>query len=213
MENRYKKAERNIDLDRLRDFIRQHGETVYYQKGEWFERDGEPARWFAFVEKGYFKYVAQSATNRRERIAWFSCEKEYVGAYPAVLDGRPTQFVIEALTPCYVVRISGEQLKQFFFQNFETLQLGFLITAHILEQFQVRSISLLNTTPFERYKLLLQRCPGITNELPLGALASYLGISQKTLSVLRSKFKNGVNLPPPFYLGKKMTHRQPFFQY
>lgn len=198
MEQRYNVTKCSIKLRELHDFFRQHGEPVCYQKGERFECEGEPARWFAFVEKGYFKYMSQGGSDKREHIAWFSCEGELVGAYPAVLDARPAQMTIEAMTSCRVLRINGEQLKQFFFHNFETLQLGFFMTIHLLEQFEIRSISLLSMTPVERYRLLLQRCPGITNELPLGALASYLGISQKTLSIVRRELGSDESCPPHF---------------
>ena len=115
-----------------------------------------------------------------------------------MLDGSMAQTTIEAMTPCHVVRINGEQLERFFSQSKETERLGRRMTAHVLKQFQRRSIILLAATPLERYKLLLEHCPGIINELPLGALASYLGISQKTLSVVRRELAGGQFYPPYF---------------
>ena len=191
MEKRYNATEHNIELEKLHEFIRQHGETVCYDKGERLECEGKPARWWAFVEKGNFKYVARGDSDGREHISWFSCEGEFVGAYPDVLDGGKAQASIEAMTPCRVVRISGEQLEQFFSQSKETERLGRRITAHVLKQFQRRSIILLAATPLERYKQLFERCPGIINDLPLGALASFLGISKKTLSVVRRELVGG----------------------
>ena len=196
MEEKYQSTEHGIELKELREFVRQHGETVSYDKGEQLECEGEPARWWAFIEEGYFKYVVRGISNGREHISWFSCEGEFVGAYPDVLDGGKAQTSIEAMTPCRVVRISGEQLEQFFSQSKETERLGRRITAHVLKQFQRRSIILLAATPLERYKLLLEHCPGIINELPLGALASYLGISQKTLSIVRRELTDS-NFTPP----------------
>ena len=47
----------SVDLQRLREFCEQEGEVVTYRKGEQFEREGDPARWLAFVIEGCFKYV------------------------------------------------------------------------------------------------------------------------------------------------------------
>ena len=196
MEEKYQSQEHGIELKELREFVRQHGETVSYDKGERLACEGEPARWWAFVEEGYFKYTVRGISDGREHIAWFSCEGEFVGAYPDVLDGSMAQTTIEAMTLCRVVRISGEQLEWFFSQSKETERLGRRITAHVLKQFQRRSIILLAATPLERYKQLFERCPGIINDLPLGALASFLGISQKTLSVVRREFVGGKSSPP-----------------
>ena len=185
MEEKYQSQEHGIELKELREFVRQHGETVSYDKGERLACEGEPARWWAFVEEGYFKYTVRGISDGREHIAWFSCEGEFVGAYPDVLDGSKAQTSIEAMTPCRVVRISGEQLERFFSQSKETERLGRRITAHVLKQFQRRSISLLNTTPEERYKQLLERCPGIIHDLSLQDIASFLGITPIYLSKIR----------------------------
>ena len=185
MEEKYQSTEHGIELKELHDFIRQHGETVSYDKGERLECEGKPARWLAFVEEGYFKYTVRGISDGREHIAWFSCEGEFVGAYPDVLDGSTSQYTIKAMTPCCAVRISGEQLERFFSQSKETERLGRHITAHLLKQFQRRSISLLNTTPEERYKQLLERCPGIIHDLSLQDIASFLGITPIYLSKIR----------------------------
>ncbi len=42
-------------------------------------------------------------------------------------------------------------------------------------------------TAQERYRILLQNYPGILLRVPLGHIASYLGITQQTLSVIRAE--------------------------
>ena len=46
-------------------------------------------------------------------------------------------------------------------------------------------------TPRERYEQLQSRCPGIVNDLPLHAIASFLGVTSKTLSKLRRNITFG----------------------
>lgn len=41
-----------LDLQVLREFCEHEGKMVEYRKGDQLEREGDPARWFAFVTEG-----------------------------------------------------------------------------------------------------------------------------------------------------------------
>ena len=198
MEQRYNTSYPNTNFQRLRAFIEQHGELVDYHKGERLESEGTPAQWFAFVEKGCFKYVAHGTSNGLEHITWFSLSGEFVCCYPDLLYGRVAQFTIEAMTSSRVMRVGGELLKQFFSQSIENMRLHASLSDHLLSQFQARYIDFYRTTPRERYEMLLQRCDGIVNCLPLNAIASFLNITPKTLSMYRRDitFGDGDTYPP-----------------
>ena len=71
----------SIDLQRLHDFCEQEGERVTYRKGDQLEREGDPARWLAFVERGCFKYVTHGISDDKAHITWFSFEGEFVVDY------------------------------------------------------------------------------------------------------------------------------------
>ena len=157
---------------------------VEYRKGDQMEREGDPARWFSYVREGCFKYVNHSSDDR-EHITWFSFEGEFVVDYPTFLYGRPSQTTIVAMMPSRVLRVTGEQLKQYFCQSIETMELRAIIAEHILSQFRSRYLDLHRATARERYELLLQRCPGIVEHLALQDLASFLCITPNYLSTIR----------------------------
>ena len=180
-----------LDLETLREFCEREGEAVVYRKGDQLEREGDPARWLAFVERGCFKYVTHGISDDREHITWFSFEGEFVVDYPTYLYGHPAQTTIVAMMPSRVLRLSGESLRNFFAQSIETMEMRAIIGEHILCQFHERYIDFHCTTPRERYDLLLKRCPGIVNELPLNAIASFLNITPKTMSMLRRDITYG----------------------
>ena len=175
----------SLDLEMLRKFCEQEGEEVSYRKGDKFEREGDPARWMAFVTDGCFKYVTHGLSNDREHITWFSFEGEFVVDYPTFLYSRPSQTTIEAMMPSRVLRIAGQQLEQFFDQSKETMKLRAVIAEHLLAQFRSRYLDLHCTTPSERYNLLMQRCPGIVRHLDLQDIASFLNVHPNTISKIR----------------------------
>ena len=183
MEQRF--SNNSLDLETLREFCRREGEAVTYRKGDQLEREGDPARWLAFVESGCFKYVTHGISDDREHITWFSFEGEFVADYPTYLYGRPAHTTIVAMMPSRVIRVTGQQLVQFFEQSKETMKLRAIIAEHILDQFQSRYIDLHRTTARERYDLLMQRCPGIVDHLDLQDIASFLNVHPNTISKIR----------------------------
>ena len=174
-----------LDLQILREFCEREGEKIAYRKGDQLEREGDPARWFAFVTEGCFKYVKYGKSVDKAHITWFSFEGEFVCDYPTFLYDRPSQATIEAMVPSRVLRVTGQQLEQFFIQNMETMKLRAMIGEHILSQFRSRYLELHCTTPRERYEMLLQRCPGIMKFLDLQDIASFLNVHPNTVSKIR----------------------------
>ncbi len=147
----------------------------------------EKQYWFGFVTEGCFKYVTYGISDDREHITWFSFEGEFAGDYPNCLDGRPAQTTIEAMVPTRVLRVSGEQLMDFFRQDAEKTELRSVIAEHLLSQARARYTDLHRATARERYELLLQRCPGIVEHLALQDLASFLCITPQMLSKIRKE--------------------------
>ena len=175
----------SIDLELLRNFCEQEGQSVAYCKGEQMEHEGEPSQGFGFVSEGCFKYVTRGLSDDSEHITWFSFAGEFVGDYPACLDGSPSQTTIEAMLPSRVLMVSGEQLMSLFRQNIEIMELRSIIGEHLLSQARARYLDFHRATARERYELLLHRCPGIVEHLPLNAISSFLCITPQMLSKIR----------------------------
>ena len=81
----------SLNLQVLREFCEREGEEIAYRKGDQLEREGDPARWFAFVTEGCFKYVKYGMSDDKAHITWFSFEGEFVCDYSMFhygLDGK-----------------------------------------------------------------------------------------------------------------------------
>ena len=184
----------NLDIQMLREFCEREGEAVTYHKGDQLEREGDPARWLAFITEGCFKYVNHGIRDDKAHITWFSFEGEFAVDYPTFLYGRPSQTTIEAMMHSRVLRVTGEQLKQFFYQSKEMMKLRALVAEHILSQFRSRYLGLHCATPRERYKMLMLRCPGIVEHLDLQDIASFLNITPQMLSKIRKEITFGTDI-------------------
>ncbi len=60
----------SLDLETLQEFCKREGEIVAYRKGDQMEREGDLARWFAFMESSRFMYVIHDISDDREHITW-----------------------------------------------------------------------------------------------------------------------------------------------
>ena len=94
-------------MQALLDFCKKEGKMVEYRKGEQLEREGDPARWFGFVESGCFKFITRGISDGRDHLTWFSFEGEFVADYPCVLSGQMSQATIEAMMPCRVTQMGN----------------------------------------------------------------------------------------------------------
>ena len=68
MEQRFN--DNRLDLETLREFCEREGESVTYRKGDQLEREGDPARWLAYVTEGCFKYVKYGVSDDKAHITW-----------------------------------------------------------------------------------------------------------------------------------------------
>ncbi len=89
------------------------------------------------------------------------------------------------MMPSNVFMVSGKQMKQLFNQDMTAMELRSIIAEHLLTQARSRYLDFHRATPRERYELLLRRCPGIVEHLPLNAIASFLNLTPQQLSRIR----------------------------
>ena len=131
--------------------------------------------------------MIRNLSDHHNYTAWVSFEEELVGDYPGMLTGEPAQWTIEAIMPSTVQRVSRESILRFFGRNSETRELRAQMAEYIARQFQARYSDFHRFSPLQRYLMLLSRCPGILNELPLQEIASIINITPNYLSILRKQ--------------------------
>lgn len=140
-----------------------------------------------FVEKGLLRTYY---THNDKDITHFFFEEGFVSMnIDSVFFNQPTPYGTEALEDVILRTI---QYRDFLALSEEIPPLKdyvFLTSIQMVKLFSDRLYSLQFHTAQERYSTLLNDHPSILMRAPLGHIASYLGITQQTLSVIRSKTK------------------------
>jgi CRP-like cAMP-binding protein len=161
--------------------------TERYTKGTVLMMPGTSSQKATYVEKGLLRTFY---SHNDKDITHFFFEEGFVSMnIDSVFYNQPTPYGTEALEDVILRTIQYRD----FIQLSDTIpclkDYVFLTSVHMVKQFSDRLYSLQFHTAQERYTALLNDHPSILMRVPLGHIASYLGITQQTLSVIRAKTK------------------------
>ncbi|MHA6728373.1 Crp/Fnr family transcriptional regulator [Chryseobacterium sp. A301] len=156
------------------------------KKGDFFLKEGQISSSIFVLEKGLIR--AYFRNGDKEFNTWFALENELVGSvFPSYLD-RPSYEYIQFMEDSVLFSITVEHLN-YFYQSYPELNLiGRKIAEQLCGILEERIIELHTQDANQRYKMLLQKSPEILQRISLGHIASYLSITQETLSRIRSQF-------------------------
>jgi CRP-like cAMP-binding protein len=148
-------------------------------------RPGGICQHFYFIEQGLTRtyYIKDG----RDVTDWLSAEHSVAVSIISFLTRQPDIRGIELLEPSVLWAISRQQLEHLY-QHFHDIErLGRLLLGFGIVQMQQRFDDLHFATARERYHKLMDTNPSLVNRVPLGMIASYLGITPETLSRIRAK--------------------------
>lgn len=156
-----------------------------WPKGHLLLKPNGICRRIYFIEQGLTRTFYYK--EGKDVTDWLSAEGTFAGSMISFLTQAPDVRGIELLEPSVFWSFAHEHLEKLYTQYYEIERLGRLLTAHAYILVQQRFDDLLFTTATERYHKLLQQHPTFLQRVPLGLIASYLGITQETLSRIRSQ--------------------------
>ncbi len=137
-----------------------------------------------FIKKGLVRIYYLK--DGKEITDNFSAENEWITSIYSFLQNIPDHFHIQTLEPTEALKISLDDLEECFKDFPEMERFGrMLISTYFLEQSE-RIIMLQFNSAKERYQFFERTSKNKLTRVPLGMLASHLGMTQETLSRVRS---------------------------
>jgi CRP-like cAMP-binding protein len=131
--------------------------------------------------------IAIRYSNGKEVIPWFAFEGDFVNSHSSFLDQKPSLESLYTLSDCQLLSITYDSLQYLYSKDSVWNKLFRSVVENYYLEAHERLISLLSQSAMERYIALIQEYPDIENRLKLGHIASFLGITQSTLSRLRAR--------------------------
>lgn len=152
-------------------------------KGHTLLRPGAVCHYIYFIESGLTRtyYIKDG----KDVTDWLSPENSFAVSIVSFISRKPDVRGIELLEDSVLWAISWQDMENLCTQFHEIEHLcRMLVNAGII-QMQQRFDDLHFATAPQRYHTLMETTPSLINRVPLGMIASYLGITQETLSRIR----------------------------
>ena len=159
-------------------------EVKAYPKNEILVKEGELSNRLFFILEGSMR----AYYNKDGRIVtdWFAFENDFICAIVSFFMHVPSPHFIEILEPCKLVEIKRDDVELLCDKHHDFDRLARLSVTKTMLQLQQRVVSLQFENAQQRLENLLSVFPTIMERVPLGDIASFIGMTQETLSRLRA---------------------------
>lgn len=170
------------DLDQILSCF----QSIKVRKNEILLEEGKVSQYNYFVKKGCLR-IFYINPEGKERTRYIAFENQFATALVSFITKEPAQETIQAVEDSELLKISHQDFRKLMemvpaWKDFYNL---YLEKAYVNNSKRLLSFSTLDAG--ERYQQLFQINPDIVKRLPNKIVASYINISQETLSRIKSK--------------------------
>lgn len=159
-------------------------------KDDYFVRNGQVCRQIAYIHGGLLRtfYLNDKA---EEITSCFCMSNTFTTSYKSFILQQPSLLSIQAMEITDLLVISSENLEKLYRTSPVWQHIGRLVAEReyiFMEQYA----SVLNTeSAKEKYLRLLREQPEVIHKANLEDIASYLGVTRRTLSRIRHEISHG----------------------
>lgn len=158
---------------------------VEISKNSFLLQEGTVCNNLYFLEQGCLRGYYN--LDGKEITYWFGFENNFITSFYSFISRKPGVENIQILEDSTLWGIGFEALNQLFDFHKDLERLVRIINEQYYIRLEERFMSMQFKTARERYEQLIETSPHILQRISLGQIASYLGISQETLSRIRSQ--------------------------
>jgi len=153
-------------------------------KGDVLIRQGQAVKNTYFVKDGCLRAYCIDK-NGKEHTLQFAIKNWWISDFMAIYNNELSTLTIECITDSNIIEFNAKKLNEIYsiFPEFEAFQRKNL-ERHVVSLHK-RILNQLQLTAPERYDLFLKQYPDIEQYTPNYHIASYLGITQQSLSRIR----------------------------
>jgi CRP-like cAMP-binding protein len=173
---------KEIDLQKI---IAMH-HLVHIKKGELILREGQIAKTYGIILNGLIRSYVIDATGNEITTGFFGDTELYIEV-ASLFKQEPTQEYYQALTDCTLYEINFTEFQSLFINIPAFAEWGRAWMTQALSQQKERMLNMITRSAQERYLQLVQEKPQIIQNAALKYIASYLGITDTSLSRIRKE--------------------------
>jgi CRP-like cAMP-binding protein len=168
-----------------KDALANNFKEVVVAKNDFLLTEGKICRHLYFLEQGALRGFYH--LDGREITHWFGFEKDFVTSFHSFITQEPSVENIQLIEGSVLWAVAKDDVTRLLNEHREIERLVRIAYEKYYIRLEERFVNAQFRTATELYDKLLQEKPHILERVPLGQVASYLGISQETLSRIRSR--------------------------
>lgn len=161
-------------------------EKVSFRKGAFLLKEKEIANEYYILENGLIRSFVHDSNGKNITTNFFS-ENEIVIEVSSLFQRIQTQENIQTLTDCTCLKIDFGTFQELYHSIEGFSEWGRAWMSRSLFEHKQRSVSMIADSASERYDRLLHEKPMVVQNAPLKHIASYLGITDTSLSRIRKE--------------------------
>lgn len=181
----YLHTQTNIPVETLEKLVNHLFERQEVKKYDMLLKAGNQSEKLFYVEQGLLRCFYEK--NKKDITHNFFVEETFYFPVENIYFSQSSPYFLEALEDGVIWVASFREVEQIVDEHQELERLMRFLLVSGIKSLSERLYTLKFQTAQERYDLLMQNYPQILLRAPLGHIASLLGITQQTLSVIRSK--------------------------
>lgn len=159
-------------------------EKVTFVRNQLLLSEGRTAKNYWFVENGFLRSFAVN-TEGRDITTNFYTEGDIVIDWPSFFMRTPARENIQALTDCICWQLDFDSFQELFHGIKAFREQGRSRLVYSYFALKNHDISMISDQAKDRYKRLLEEKPQIFQNVSLKQIATYLGITDTSLSRIR----------------------------
>ncbi len=159
-----------------------------FKKNQIIKKANETEKYLNFILKGSIGTFIPN--NGNETCINLSINDSFSTDYFSFLKQKPSLIYTVALENTELLSISYSELSTLYSMSTSSVWLGKIIAEQLYIQRQQIQIDLLTLTAKERYEKLVIEKPELIQKIALKHIASYIGVTPKSLSRLRKEIVN-----------------------
>jgi len=142
---------------------------------------------FYFIKKGIARTFVY--TDGDETTFSFGKEGDTIISMKSYIANQKGYENVELLEDCLVYKLNTQDIRKLYTENIEIANWGIKFAENELLKAEDRLLTRQFGTATNRYQILLKNYPNLLQRVQLGYIASYLGITQVSLSRIRANIK------------------------
>ncbi len=175
-----------VSLNTAEEIAEQFSEKNY-SKNDYLLTNQKICNEYFFLEEGFMRAFTFDV-NQHDVTTGFYSAGQVVFEVSSFFNRTISKENIQALADCRGWVITYEQLNMLFHAIPEFREFGRSALVKGFTSLKIRMLSMINETAEERYVNLLRSNPEIFQYAPLKSVATYLGITDTSLSRIRKEF-------------------------